>query len=186
MSNIDFKALGKTLALSELGVPLQEQNYFTDFEGDSSERARLAINFCKEASSVMPYLGEGGEFASILLSKVASSDPNDLDSSVVDAILDAAFELNELTKSSGAGAAALTGAAGAATTYIPTLLKSFLALAALGGATGGAALWAGRKALQGPDEDEIAKLEAGIKEYHKLRGRVQREQANKQIEDEYL
>ena len=148
MSNIDFKALGKTLALSELGVPLQEQNYFTDFEGDSSERARLAINFCKEASSVMPYLGEGGEFASILLSKVANSDPNDLDSSVVDAILDAAFELNELTKSSGAGAAALTGAAGAATTYIPALLKSFLALAALGGATGGAALWAGRKALQ--------------------------------------
>lgn len=185
MSNIDFKALGKTLALSELGVPLQEQNYFTDFEGDSSEQARLAINFCKEASSVMPYLGEGGEFASILLSKVANSDPNDLDSSVVDAILDTAFELNELTKSSGAGAVAL-GAGGAATTYIPTLLKSFLALAALGGATGGAALWAGRKALQGPDEDEIAKLEAGIKEYHKLRGRVQREQANKQIEDQYL
>ena len=36
------------------------------------------------------------------------------------------------------------------------------------------------------DKDEIAKLEAGIKEYHKLRGRVQREQANKQIEDQYL
>lgn len=181
MSNIDFKALGKTIALSEMGVPITEQAYFEDMEAESPERARLAINFCKEAADLMPYLGEGGDFASVLFKTIAKQSPEELNPMVVDAVLDSAVELRELSKSAGVGAVA-----GATTTYVPSLIKSFIALAALGGATGGAALWAGRKALQGPDEDEIAKLEAGIKEYHKLRGRVEREKANRKIEQEYL
>lgn len=184
MSNIDFKAFGKSMALSELGVPILEQNYFSDLEGDNPERARLAINFCKEAACLMPFLGDGGDYAKILLEKVANTPIEDMDSMVVDAILDCAFEFHALTKSAQAGAART--AATAAASYIPTLLKSFLVLSAIGGGAGGAALWAGKKALQGPDEDEMAKLEAGIKEYHKLRGRVEREQLNKKIEDKYL
>lgn len=182
MSNIDFKALGKTLALSEMGVPLAEQAYFDLPEGDSVERARLAINFCKEASMLVPYLGEEGAFAGILLEKIASVAPEDLDPMIVDFALEQAYDLYSLTKSASLPAA---GAATAAN-YAPALIKGFLALAILSGATAGAAGWAGQRALQGPDEDSIAKLEAGVREYHKLRGRVEREKENEQIENKYL
>jgi hypothetical protein len=182
MPAIDFKALGKTLALSEMGVPVAEQSYFDMVEEDSYERARLAANFCKEASMLLPNLGEEGVFAGILMKKIASTPPEDIHPDIVDFALDQAYELHQLTKEAGLPAAATATAAN----YAPTLLKGFLALAILSGATAGAAGWAGRRALQGPDEDEIAKLEAGIKEYHKLKGRVDREKENEKIEQTYL
>lgn len=182
MPKIDYIDLGKTLALSELGVPVNEHSYFTSDTLDSYERSRLAINFCKEASFVVAPFGKEGLFASILLNKIASIPAESIDPTVVDVVLDHAIQLNEISKTAGVlGSTAL-----ATTNYVPSLIKSFIALAALTGAGGGAAAWAGKHALQGPDEDEIAKLEAGVQEYHKLRGRVAREKENDKIEAKYL
>jgi hypothetical protein len=185
MSASNFKELGKQLALTELGVPVQEQIAYTIDIGDNVERNRLAINFAKEASCLMPLISpnEDGFFAKILLEKVASAHPEDMNEEVTDFILDQAIELNQLRKQSSISPGVV--AAGAAN-YIPSLLKGFIALSVLGGAGLGASTWVGKRALEGPDEDRIAELEAGIREYHKLRGRIEREKENERIEKQYL
>jgi hypothetical protein len=185
MSSSNFKELGKQLALTELGVPVQEQIAYTIDIGDNVERNRLAVNFAKEAACLMPLISptEEGFFAKVLLEKVASIHPEEMNSDITDFIMEQATELNQLRKQAGLSTGAV--AAGAAN-YIPSLLKGFIALSVLGGAGLGASTWVGKKALEGPDEDRIAELEAGIREYHKLRGRVEREKRNEQIEKEYL
>ena len=182
MSLINYKDLGMDLALSELGADKELKQYLLQANEDGEISARLAVNFCKEASALLRPLGEDGFKASILMEKIASTSPTELDPAVVDFVFESALELRNIQKSAGALG---TGAA-VATSYAPSLIKGFIALAALGGAGAGATAWAAKSTLQGPDEENIAKLEAGIKEYHKLRGRVQREKENDEIERKYL
>ncbi len=182
MSLTNYKDLGADIALSELGVSKDVKDYLMQDVVTGESAARLASNFCKEAAALLHPMGEDGIKASILLNKIASVSPEDLDPVIVDFVFEQALELRNIQKSAGALG---TGAA-VATSYAPSLIKGFIALAALGGAGAGASAWAAKSALQGPDEEKIAKLEAGIKEYHKLRGRVQREKENEEIERAYL